>query len=150
MHSSPKANNAENRSPQRVQQPYMHDTAVFSLHIQSNQKMISNLEHEFNKLRKIQKNLFKNHDLEFILPKKIQEMQDQITFEKSKGIDMLKQSRIYDKEITRLMTLQEQGHANKNSLILRDYLQTKEIIDDTEKLLDKREDTRNVFSDKIK
>ena len=74
MHSSPKANNAENRSPLKPSQPYMHDTAVFSLHIQSNQKMIGNLEHEFNKLRKIQLNLFKNHDLEFLLPKRIQEM----------------------------------------------------------------------------
>ncbi|CDW75306.1 UNKNOWN [Stylonychia lemnae] len=94
------------------------DSIIYTLHIQSNQKMISNLEFEFKRLNKIKHKLIKHNDLEFILPKKIFEIDDQINCEKAKALDLAKQSRIYDKEISRLMNIQESGQANRNSNVL--------------------------------
>ena len=65
--------------------------------------MISNLEFEYKRLLKIKHKLVKQNDLEFVLPKKISEIDDLINCEKAKALDLAKQSRIYDKEISRLI-----------------------------------------------
>lgn len=99
--------------------------------------MISNLEFEFNRLSKVNQKILKNTNLEFDLTKKVIDVEETINFERMKTIELQKVSRAYDKEITRLLNIQEIGTASKNSVILRDFLQTKEFIGDTEKLLDK-------------
>jgi hypothetical protein len=67
--------------------------------------MIGNLEFEYKRLMKIKHKLIKHNDLEFILPKKIFEIDDLINCEKAKALDLAKQSRLYDKEIGRLINI---------------------------------------------
>ena len=61
--------------------------------------MISNLEYEFKRLKKLTKKLLTHSDLEFTLPKRISEVENLINIERTKYTEMTKQSKMYDKEI---------------------------------------------------
>eukprot|EP00347_Sterkiella_histriomuscorum_P004442 403360442 len=146
-------NKGDQLSPQKsspVHQNMQMDSIVYSLHLQSNQKMINNLEYEYKRLRKLTKKLMLNKDLEFTLPKRIMEIEDQVNCERAKCLDLTKQSRMYDKEITRLIGLQEQGPQNKNSTLLREFLQTKDLIEQAEKDILKQDITKEQTTEKLK
>eukprot|EP00347_Sterkiella_histriomuscorum_P006453 403352720 len=146
-------NKGDQLSPQKsspVHQNMQMDSIVYSLHLQSNQKMINNLEYEYKRLRKLTKKLMLNKDLEFTLPKRIMEIEDQVNCERAKCLDLTKQSRIYDKEITRLIGLQEQGPQNKNSTLLREFLQTKDLIEQAEKDILKQDISKEQTTEKLK
>jgi hypothetical protein len=48
-----------------------------------------------------------------------------------------------------LLNLQEIGTASKNSIVLREYLQTKDVIDQTEKMIDKQDTQKYAIQEKI-
>lgn len=66
------------------------DDPVLKLHIESNKKMMSNIENEHRSLKKLEDKLVKQPDLEFQLIKKNQDMNDSINYEKSKTGELLK------------------------------------------------------------
>ena len=60
------------------------------------------------------------------MPKKIDLLEELIACERSKMVDLQKRSKLYDKEITRLIDKEQNGPSIKYSVVLKELLACKE------------------------